>query len=91
MEELKSTLSLSVPVYNQLKLNYQLGVAYNPGEAGFDNFIFNDGACGPYYKSNGYMENAFIRNTEIGNKSSEGYGIDIFTSKAIDWIISRKF
>jgi arylsulfatase A-like enzyme len=58
----------------------------NPGDVGFDRFIYKEGAGGPYYKSTGFFESADFGNTTIENKTYEGYGTDIFTDKAIEWM-----
>jgi arylsulfatase A-like enzyme len=58
----------------------------NPGEVGFDRFIYKEGAGGPYYKTTGYLEGADFGSTKIENKIYEGYGTDIFTGKAIEWM-----
>lgn len=58
----------------------------NPGEVGFDHFIYKEGAGGPYYKSTGFFESASFGSTTIENKTYEGYGTDIFTNKAIGWM-----
>ena len=58
----------------------------NPGEVGFDKFIYKEGAGGPYYKASGYFENDTFGSNKIENKTYEGYGTDIFTGKAIDWM-----
>ncbi len=58
----------------------------NPGEVGFDYFIYKEGAGGPYYQATGYLQNPSFGSNEIQDKTYEGYGTDIFTSKAIDWM-----
>ncbi len=58
----------------------------NPGEVGFDYFIYKEGAGGPYYKASGYLQNPSFGSKEIQNNSYEGYGTDIFTNKAINWM-----
>lgn len=58
----------------------------NPGEVGFDNFIYKEGAGGPYYKSTGYKQNASFGSTKTEDKTYEGYGTDIFTNMAINWM-----
>lgn len=56
----------------------------NPGEAGFDRFVFKRGAGGPYYEADGYLENPSTGSNKIKKKSHEGYITDILTDKAID-------
>ncbi len=58
----------------------------NPGEVGFDYYLFKEGAGGPYYQSTGYLQSASFGSTEIENKTYEGYCTDIYTDKAIEWI-----
>ena len=58
----------------------------NPGEVGFDYFLFKKGAGGPYYRSAGYLESASFGSTQIEDKAYDGYGTDIYTDKAIEWI-----
>ncbi len=58
----------------------------NPGEVGFDYFLFKNGAGGPYYRSTGYLESASFGNTKIEDKTYEGYGTDVYTDKAIEWM-----
>jgi arylsulfatase A-like enzyme len=41
------------------------GKASNPGLAGFDYFVFKNGAGGPYYNENGYFQNACLGSTYI--------------------------
>jgi len=58
----------------------------NPGEVGFDWFVYKKGAGGPYYQSTGFFENPSFGSTKIENRTYEGYGTDIFTNKAINWM-----
>jgi arylsulfatase A-like enzyme len=62
------------------------GKAANPGEAGFDYFVFKRGAGGPYYKEEGYLQNPSLGSTEIGKKQYSGYITDNFTDLAIEGI-----
>lgn len=56
----------------------------NPGDAGFDYFVFKHGAGGPYYKSTGYLQNAKLGSNTIEEKTYPGYGTDVETDLAIE-------
>ena len=58
----------------------------NPGETGFDYFVFKHGAGGPYYNPNGYLRNTSLGSTEIHEKSYPGYITDNMTDFAIEGI-----
>ena len=58
----------------------------NPGEAGFDYFIFKRGAGGPYYQAGGYLRNTELGSTTIVEKSYPGYVTDNVTDFVIDGI-----
>jgi arylsulfatase A-like enzyme len=55
-------------------------VTGTPGQAGFDDFIYKDGAGGPYYAPDGYMENT-VRpgDGSVRHTSHAGYQTDIIT------------
>jgi len=48
----------------------------NPGEAGFDYFVFKRGAGGPYYNPDGYLRNTSLGSNVIEEKSYPGYITD---------------
>ncbi len=56
----------------------------NPGETGFDYFVFKRGAGGPYYNPNGYLRNTSLGSTVIHEESYPGYMTDNFTDFAIE-------
>ncbi|HWA93982.1 MAG TPA: sulfatase [Terracidiphilus sp.] len=56
----------------------------NPGEVGFDYFVFKRGAGGPYYKAEGYLRNTRLGDNEIVEKSYPGYITDNVTDLAIE-------
>ena len=56
----------------------------NPGEAGFDSFIFKRGAGGGYYNATGYIENAGLGSTVVKPTSHAGYTTDVITDQTID-------
>jgi arylsulfatase A-like enzyme len=58
----------------------------NPGEAGFDYFIFKRGAGGPYYAADGYLRNMELGSNTIVEKSYPGYITDNVTDFVIDGI-----
>ena len=58
----------------------------NPGETGFDYFVFKHGAGGPYYEPSGYLRNEKLGSTQIVEKSYPGYITDNVTDFAIDGI-----
>lgn len=51
----------------------------NPADAGFDYFIYKEGAGGPYYDPNGYLGNPSLGSREIHNLRFEGYETDVAT------------
>jgi arylsulfatase A-like enzyme len=51
----------------------------NPADAGFDYFIYKEGAGGPYYDPNGYLGNPSLGSGEIRNLRFEGYETDVMT------------
>jgi arylsulfatase A-like enzyme len=58
-------------------------LAANPAKAGFDYFVYKEGAGGPYYKPTGYLGNPHIGSDEIQPQVHEGYETDIITDLAI--------
>lgn len=66
------------------------GKASNPGEAGFDYFVFKNGAGGPYYDSGGYFQNKELGSHEIVQKTYPGYSTDNMTDLAIEGIEKMK-
>ncbi len=58
----------------------------NPGETGFDYFVFKNGAGGPYYSPNGYRRNTSLGSNVIQEKSYPGYITDNMTDFAIEGI-----
>ena len=77
-----------------LKRNgYQTGVVgkwhldANPGECGFDYYVYKRGAGGPYYQASGYLRNEKLGSTTTVEKSYPGYITDNvvdFTKEAIE-------
>ncbi len=55
----------------------------NPADAGFDYFVYKNGAGGPYYDPNGYLANPTLGSSEIQHQTHEGYSTDIDTDMAI--------
>ena len=55
----------------------------NPGEVGFDYFVFKQGAGGPYYAANGYLRNEKLGSNTIVEKSYPGY----ITDNVVDFVI----
>ncbi|HEV2577645.1 MAG TPA: sulfatase [Acidobacteriaceae bacterium] len=51
----------------------------NPADAGFDYFIYKEGAGGPYYDPNGFLGNPSLGSREIRNMRFEGYETDVMT------------
>jgi arylsulfatase A-like enzyme len=66
------------------------GKASNPGIAGFDYFVFKNGAGGPYYDPDGYFQNPSLGSKEIDKKSYPGYITDNVTDLAIKAIGQMK-
>ncbi len=64
--------------------------ASNPGIAGFDYFVFKNGAGGPYYAPDGYLQNPSFGSKEIVKKSYPGYITDNMTDLAIKGIEGMK-
>ncbi len=64
-------------------LENRYGIPANPGLAGFDYFVFKNGAGGPYYDSNGYFQNPVLGSKEIIAKKYSGYITDNETDLAI--------
>jgi arylsulfatase A-like enzyme len=64
------------------RYGYQTGIVgkwhlpANPGEVGFDYFVFKDGAGGPYYEPSGYKRNMTLGSKTIETKSYPGYITD---------------
>ena len=55
----------------------------NPADAGFDYFLYKNGAGGPYYKSTGYLGNPRIGSKAVQPMQFEGYITDVMTDHAI--------
>jgi len=74
------------------RLGYQTGTVgkwhlpANPGEAGFDYFVFKNGAGGPYYEPSGYLQNPSLGSTVIEKRVYPGYETDNVTDLAIKGI-----
>ena len=66
------------------------GKPSNPGEAGFDYFVFKQGAGGPYYNPKGFFQNPSLGSREIKQKEYPGYMTDTFTDLAIEGIKQLK-
>jgi arylsulfatase A-like enzyme len=66
------------------------GSPSNPGVAGFDYFVFKNGAGGPYYAPGGYFQNPSLGSNEIQQKTYQGYDTDIITDLAIKGIDEMK-
>ena len=58
----------------------------NPGDCGFDYFIFKRGAGGPYYDPNGYLRNTQLGSKTIVEKSYPGYITDNVVDLTIEGI-----
>ncbi|WP_344980168.1 sulfatase [Compostibacter hankyongensis] len=58
----------------------------NPGEVGFDRYIYKKGAGGPYYKAGGYFQNEEFGSTKTVEREHPGYGTDNFTNITIEWM-----
>lgn len=71
-------------------LTSEVGKSANPGEAGFDYFVFKRGAGGPYYKEEGYLQNPSLGSHEIQKREYPGYMTDNFTDLAIEGIKQLK-
>ncbi|HET7105034.1 MAG TPA: sulfatase, partial [Terracidiphilus sp.] len=56
----------------------------NPGEAGFDYFVFKRNAGGPYYEPTGYLRNTKLGDNSIVDKSYPGYITDNITDFAME-------
>jgi arylsulfatase A-like enzyme len=69
---------------------YQTGIvgkwhlAVNPGDVGFDYFVFKNGAGGPYYSPRGYLRNTSLGSKEIHKENYPGYITDNMTNFAIE-------
>ncbi len=66
------------------------GKATNPGAAGFDYFVFKNGAGGPYYNENGYLQNTSLGSNAIVERQYPGYITDNITDLAIKGIEEMK-
>ncbi len=55
----------------------------NPAKTGFDYFVYKNGAGGPYYESDGYLQNPSLGSDVIEQKSYPGYITDNVTDLAI--------
>lgn len=58
----------------------------NPGNVGFDYFVFKEGAGGPYYEADGYLGNSKLGSNVIEKQRYEGYETDIITNLAMKGI-----
>jgi arylsulfatase A-like enzyme len=58
-------------------------VTGTPGQAGFDHFIYKDGAGGPYYAPDGYMENTESGGDTVRKTTHQGYQTDVITDYTI--------
>ncbi len=58
----------------------------NPAKAGFDYFIYKEGAGGPYYDPTGYLGNTSLGSDVIQEYRHEGYETDVVTDLAIKGI-----
>ena len=71
---------------------YQTGIVgkwhlpVNPGEVGFDYFVFKNGAGGPYYQETGYFRNPTLGSKEVVKARIPGYITDNVTDLAIEGI-----
>jgi arylsulfatase A-like enzyme len=55
----------------------------NPAKTGFDYFVYKNGAGGPYYRAEGYLQNPSLGSDVIEEKSYPGYITDNVTDLAI--------
>ena len=76
-----------------LKRNgYQTGIVGkwhlppNPGEVGFDYFVYKMGAGGPYYQAEGYFRNPSLGSKVVEEKSYPGYVTDNVVDFTIEGI-----
>jgi arylsulfatase A-like enzyme len=51
----------------------------SPAKAGFDYFVYKEGAGGPYYNPEGYLGNPSLGSEEIQHLRYEGYETDVMT------------
>lgn len=58
----------------------------NPGECGFDYFVYKNGAGGPYYEPNGYLKNPSLGSKEVVKATYPGYVTDNVTDLVIQGI-----
>jgi arylsulfatase A-like enzyme len=58
----------------------------NPADAGFDYFIYKNGAGGPYYEPTGYLGNPSLGSREVNKLSFDGYETDVVTDLAMKGI-----
>jgi arylsulfatase A-like enzyme len=58
----------------------------NPADTGFDYFVYKNGAGGPYYKADGYLQNPKLGSREIEQASYPGYITDNVTDLVIKGI-----
>ena len=56
----------------------------DPGQVGFDYFVFKKGAGGPYYAADGYLRNTALGSTTVVERSYPGYITDNMTDLAIE-------
>lgn len=66
------------------------GKTTNPADAGFDYFVFKNGAGGPYYNEHGYLGNPSLGSKQIVPRTIPGYITDNFTDLAIAGIKQMK-
>lgn len=58
-------------------------IPVNPGDVGFDTYVFREGAGGPYYNPN-WLGNPSFGSKVIEKQNRPGYGTDVVTDIAID-------
>src|SRR5699024_9472569 len=62
----------------------------NPGDVGFDYFIYKRGSGGPYYDPTGFFQNEALGSNKIQQHKYSGYITDTFTDLAIKGIEKLK-
>lgn len=76
-----------------LKRNgYQTGMVgkwhlpVTPAQAGFDYFVYKQGAGGPYYDPSGYLANPALGSSIVEKRTFQGYETDVMTDLALKGI-----